>query len=64
MASSIVCSKAVVLLLFIHCLLLLPLFVGVDCKMLVMFCISFCPFKFWFHLAAEERERAWCFGVF
>ena len=25
--------------------------------MLVLFCSSFCPFKFWFHLAAEERER-------
>ena len=31
MASSIVCFKAVVLLLFIHYLLLLPLFVGVNC---------------------------------
>ena len=56
MVSSIVCSKAVVLLLFIHCLLLLPLFVWAYCYMLVLFCSSFCPFKFWFHLAGEERE--------
>ena len=44
MASSIVCLKAVVLLLFIHCLLLLPLFVGVYCYMIVLFCSSFLSF--------------------
>ena len=31
-------SKAVVLLLLIHCLLLLPLFVGVLCLVLVLLC--------------------------
>ena len=36
-----VCSKAVVLLLLINCLLLLKLFVGVTCLALVD-----CPFKF------------------
>ena len=54
MASWIVCSKAVVLLLFIHCLSLLPLFVGAYCYMLVLFCSSFLSFQVWFHLAGEE----------
>ena len=40
MASSIVCSKAVVLLLFILCLLLFPLFVGVYCCFAVAFVFS------------------------
>ena len=40
MASSIVCSKAVVPLLFIHCLLLLPLFVGVYCCFAIVFVLS------------------------
>ena len=62
MASSIVCSKAVVLLLFIHCLLLLPLFVGFIVRCLFCFSVAFCPFKFCNHLAGDER--AWCFGVF
>ena len=44
MASSLVCSEAVVLLLFIHCLLLLPSFVGVYCWMLVLLCSSFLSF--------------------
>ena len=44
MALSIVCSKAVVLLLFIYCLLMLPLFVGVNRQMLVLFCSSFLSF--------------------
>ena len=44
MALSIVCSKAVVLLFFIHCLMMLPLFVGVYCKMLVLFCGSVLSF--------------------
>ena len=35
MASSTVCSKAAVLLLFIHCLLVLSLFVAVNC-----YCLS------------------------
>ena len=37
MASSIVCSKAVVLLLFIHYLLWLPLFVGFFCELDICF---------------------------
>ena len=56
MVSSIVCSKAVVLFLFIHCLLLLPLFVGAYCYMLVLFCSSFLSFQVLVHLAGEERE--------
>ena len=63
MVSSIVCSKAVVLLLFIRCLLLLPLFVGAFCCMLVLFCSSFLSFQV---LVSSRwgRKRAWCFGVF
>ena len=56
MASSIVCSKAVVLLLFIHCLLLLPLFVGAYCYMLVLFCSSFLSFQV-LVLSRWGRER-------
>ena len=37
-AMAAVCSQAVVLLLFIHCLLLLPLGVGVSCLDLVLRC--------------------------
>ena len=63
MASTIVCSKAVVLLLFIHCLLLLPLFVGANCYMLVLFCSSFLSFKV-LVLSRWGREREslvlWC----
>ena len=36
-------SKAVVLLLSIHCLLLLPLFVGVLCLVLVLLFNTLCP---------------------
>ena len=43
MASSIVCSKAVVLLLFIDCLLWLPLFVGFIVRYLFCFVVVFCP---------------------
>ena len=41
-------SKAVVLLLFIHCLLLLQLFVGCFfvCQVLVLFCSTLCHFLF------------------
>ena len=37
-------SKAVVLLLFIHCLFLLPFFVGFKCMVFVLICIPLCPF--------------------
>ena len=56
MTSSIVYSKAVVLLLFIHCLLLLPLFVGAYCYMLVLFCSSFLSFQV-LVLSRWGRER-------
>ena len=39
MASAAVCSKAVVLLLLIHCLLLFPLFMGVGVKTFYCFAI-------------------------
>ena len=39
MASAAVRSMAVVLLLFIHCLLLLPLFVGVSVRSLFCFAL-------------------------
>ena len=46
-AQAAVRSKAVVLLLFlIHCLLLLPLFVGVLCLVLVLIFSTLCPFSF------------------
>ena len=63
MVSSIVCSKAVVLLLFMHCLLFLSLLVGVYCYMLVLFCSSFLSFQV---LVSSRwgRDRAWGFGVF
>ena len=35
-ATAAVCFKVVVLLLFIHCILLLSLFVGVLCKALLL----------------------------
>ena len=63
MVSSIVCSKAVVLLLFIHCLLLLPLFVGAYCYILVLFCSSFLSFQILVS-SCRGRKRAWCFCVF
>ena len=44
MAIAAVCFKAVVLLLFIHCILLLSLFVGVLCKALLLLCGDLCPF--------------------
>ena len=36
--------KAAVLLLFIQCLLLLPLFVGILCKVIVVTSTRSCPF--------------------
>ena len=44
-----------ILMLFIHCLLLLPFGVGVLCWVLVFWCGSWCPFEFINHLAEEER---------
>ena len=46
MALTAECSKAAVLLLFIHYLLLLPLFVGVLCLVVVLLCSTLC--NFWF----------------
>ena len=43
MTSATVRSKAIVLLLFIHCLLFLPLFVGVCVRVLVLLCSTLCP---------------------
>ena len=40
------CSKVVVLSLLIHCLLGLPLFVGVLCFVLVLLFITLCPASF------------------
>ena len=45
-ASAAVHSKAVVLLLLIYCLLLLPLFVGVLCLVLVLLFRTLCPSSF------------------
>ena len=42
MASAAVRFKTVVLLLFMHCLLLLPLFMGVLCLVLVLLCSTLC----------------------
>ena len=50
-------SKAVVLLLLSHCLLLLPLFVGVLCFILVLLCSNKRPFFLLSFILAEE-ERA------
>ena len=60
MTLSIVCSKAGVLLLFIHCLLSLPLFVGAYCYMLVLFCSSCLLFQVRFHLAGEKSLVRFC----
>ena len=46
MALAAVCSKAVVLLLLINCLLLLWLFVKVLCLVLVLLCSTLCPYSF------------------
>ena len=57
MASVAVCSKAVVLLLFIHCLLMLR-------WSITLFCSTLCPFLFCNHLAGEERVGCFTFVVF
>ena len=54
-------SKAMVLLLFNHCLLLLSLFVC-FCVQSLFFAVLFCPFWFCNHLA--WKERAGCFFSF
>ena len=54
MASAAVSTKVLILLLFIHCLLLPPLFVGVLCLVIVMFCSALFNFLFCNHLAGEE----------
>ena len=61
MISAAVRSKAVVLLLFIHCLLLLPLFVG-FCVGSLFFCAVLCVLSSFCHHPAGE-ERAGCFTV-
>ena len=65
MASAAVCSKAIILLLFIHWLLLLPLFVFfllVLC-FLVQYFVSFLVLQS-FCLAGEERAGCFIFVVF
>ena len=52
MASAAVHSKTVIQLLFIHCLLLLPLYIELCLKF-----VTLRPFQHCNHLAAEERER-------
>ena len=42
-ASAAVCSKAVIMLLLVYCLLLLPLFVTVLCLVLVLLFSTLCP---------------------
>ena len=55
-ASATVCSKGVVLLLLIHCLLLFPSFVEALCVILcsLQYFVSFLVLH---HLVEEERER-------
>ena len=43
---SAACSKTVALLLLLRCLLLLPIFVGVLCLVLVLLFITLCPSSF------------------
>ena len=52
MAKAAVCSKAVVLLLFIRFLLLHPL----KDSVIVLYFGTLCPFLFCDHLDGEERE--------
>ena len=54
-------SRAVVLLLLIHCVMFLPLFVGVLCLVIVLLCITWCLFCFCNHI--NEEERAGCFTL-
>ena len=51
-------SKVVVLLFLIYCLMYFPLFWGVLCLSLFLFCITLCPFYHCNHL--EEEEKAGC----
>ena len=56
MALAAVRSKAMILRLFIHCLLLLPLSVGFLCWVHVLLCSTFCPFKFCNQPAGEKSD--------
>ena len=52
-------SKAVVLLLFIHCLLLRPIFVGVGVGCLVLFTLSLGHTRAYDHAATCVRPVTW-----
>ena len=59
-------SAAVVLRRWFCCCLfnvlpLLPFFVGVNCKVCVLFCSTLCPFLFCNHVAGEERAGCFTF---
>ena len=58
---SAACSKTVALLFLLHCLLLLPFFVGVLCLVLVLLFITLCPSSFFNHL--DREETAGCFNL-
>ena len=64
MASAADRSKAVNLLLFVYGLMLLLLFVGFSCLVLVLLNSTLCPLKFCNHLAGEERAGYFTFIVF
>ena len=53
-------SRAVDLFLLIHCVMFLPLCVGVLFLAIVLLCITWCLFKFCNHIDGEER--AGCFN--
>ena len=61
---SILTSKAVVLLLLIHCLLLLPLFVGICVWSLLCISVLSVISKFFNHFAEEERDGCFTLIVF
>ena len=57
---AVVPSKAMVLQLFITCLLLSPLCVGVSCWVLILLSSTLLPFLVYNHSAG--KERAGCFA--
>ena len=57
MAKAAVRTKAVVLLLFIYCLMYFPLFVGVLCLSL------FCYALLCVHSSLAKKEKAGCFAT-
>ena len=59
--SAAVCSNAVVLLLLIHCLLLLPLFVGFGHCLVMLYLVYNQVFN---HLTEEERAGCFTLTVF